>query len=71
MQERFAKLILDISHHKVDKLFTYIIPKELEADIELGQVVEVDFGNSKISRKAYVVEISGREIGRASCRERV
>ena len=58
MQERFAKLILDISHHKVDKLFTYIIPKELEAYIELGQAVEVDFGNSKISRKAYVVEIS-------------
>lgn len=58
MQERFAKLILDISHHKVDKLFTYIIPKELEDEIEVGQVVEVDFGNSKISRKAYVVEIS-------------
>ena len=38
MQERFAKLILDISHHKVDKLFTYIIPKELEADIELSLI---------------------------------
>ena len=53
----FARLILDISHHKVDKLFTYTIPEHLSDKIEIGQVVEVEFGKSKAIRKAYVVDI--------------
>jgi len=54
----FASIIVDISHEKLDKTFQYVIPKELEASIKAGELVEVPFGNGNRLIKGYVVEIN-------------
>ena len=35
----YADIIVDISHEKLDRSFQYRVPKELEAEIQLGMVV--------------------------------
>ncbi|MDD7266644.1 MAG: primosomal protein N' [Lachnospiraceae bacterium] len=53
---RYANVIIDIAHEKVDRVFQYQIPEELS--VEVGQCVYVPFGRSDSRRTAYVVELT-------------
>lgn len=53
---KYANIIVDISHEKLDKTFQYLIPEELETEIRVGMMVEVPFGNRAIT--GYVVELT-------------
>ncbi len=58
MRQKYASIIIDISHENVDKRFQYAIPKELDESIQIGTLVYVPFGNGNRRRKGYVVDIS-------------
>lgn len=53
---RFANIIVDISHEKLDKTFQYIIPERMQGKLQLGMQVYVPFGNRQM--KGYVVEMT-------------
>lgn len=57
---RFANIIIDISHEKVDRPFQYKIPEELLGKLEAGMCVQVPFGTANHLRKGYVIEITDR-----------
>lgn len=57
MQYPYARIIIDISHEKVDRPFCYKIPSHLEERIEVGSCVEVPFGKGNTLRKGYVIEL--------------
>lgn len=42
----YAKVIVEVGVKNVDKMFTYIVPKEMEKDIKVGSRVRVSFGNT-------------------------
>ena len=44
MAEKFANIIIDISHEKVDRTFQYKIPEYLEEQIFAGIRVWAPFG---------------------------
>ena len=56
MQKKYARVIIDISHEKVDRPFCYIIPSHLLEMVEVGTCVEVPFGKGNTLRKGYVIE---------------
>ena len=56
----YADIIVDISHEKLDRSFQYRVPKELEAEIQLGMVVTIPFGNGNHERKGYVTGLSDK-----------
>ncbi|PXX51314.1 replication restart DNA helicase PriA [Hungatella effluvii] len=55
MTKRFAQIIIDISHEKVDRTFDYRIPPQLEDRISVGVLVKIPFGKGNSLRKGYVV----------------
>lgn len=55
---KFANIIVDISHEKLDRPFGYIIPKELEDKITVGCAVMIPFGRGNRQIKGYVIEIT-------------
>lgn len=57
MQKTYARVIIDISHEKVDRPFCYKIPSYLEEQMEVGACVEVPFGKGNTLRKGYVIEL--------------
>ncbi len=57
---KFAGVIVDISHEKLDRIFQYIIPEALEEVIKPGCRVDISFGNSKRIITGYVVEITDK-----------
>lgn len=60
MEERFADIIVDISHEKLDRTFQYIIPEELEGKIKIGSCVNIPFGKGNHLRKGYVTGIGSK-----------
>ena len=56
MQISYARVIIDISHEKVDRPFCYKVPEHLLEKIEVGSCVEVPFGKGNTLRKGYVIE---------------
>ncbi|MDE6312059.1 MAG: primosomal protein N' [Lachnospiraceae bacterium] len=54
----YANIIVDISHEKLDKIFQFAIPKELEEEIMVGSVVQFPFGTGNRLTKGYVVGIT-------------
>lgn len=58
MAERYADVIIDISHEKVDRPFQYKIPSELSEAIFPGVRVHVPFGKGNTDRIGYVVDLS-------------
>ena len=56
MEKSFAKVIIDISHEKVDRSFEYKIPASLMGKLAPGMCVNVPFGNANKLRKAYILE---------------
>lgn len=68
MTERYADVIIDIAHEKVDKVFQYRIPQELAQAVYPGVQVLVPFGRGNRQKAGYVVELSEEtdyQIGRA------
>lgn len=59
-QGRYANIIIDISHEKVDRAFQYKIPEELKGKIEEGMCVQIPFGTGNHLRQGYVVEVTDR-----------
>lgn len=57
---KFANIIVDISHEKLDRPFGYIIPLELESKISVGTAVMVPFGKGNRQIKGYVIEITNK-----------
>ena len=55
---KFANVIVDISHEKLDRPFGYIIPDELEKEITVGTAVTIPFGKGNRHIKGYVIEIT-------------
>ena len=53
---KYANIIVDISHEKLDKTFQYLIPQELADEVRVGVLVEIPFGNRSIT--GYVVELT-------------
>ncbi|MCI6715396.1 MAG: primosomal protein N', partial [Lachnospiraceae bacterium] len=58
MAERYADIIIEISHEKVDRPFQYKIPQELADAVYPGVRVHVPFGRGNQDRLGYVVDIS-------------
>ena len=58
MEGKYANIIIDISHEKIDRPFQYLIPHNLKDKIGIGTCVTVPFGTGNHLRKGYVVEIT-------------
>lgn len=58
MAERYADIIIEISHEKVDRPFQYKIPRKLADAVYPGVRVHVPFGRGNQDRLGYVVDIS-------------
>ncbi|MDO4324487.1 MAG: primosomal protein N' [bacterium] len=54
---KFADVIVDISHEKLDKIFQYRIPAHLEDSLSAGDQVLIPFGKGNRNIKGYVVGI--------------
>ena len=55
---RFANIIVDISHEKVDRPFQYRIPDGLMGKIAVGMAVTIPFGRGNKLIHGYVMEIT-------------
>ncbi len=51
----FVNVIVDISHEKLDRVFQYRIPEELEGKLEIGMQVLFPFGRGNRPMKGYIV----------------
>ncbi len=58
MTGRYANVIVDISHEKLDRFFQYKIPDELLDKLRAGMAVTVPFGAGNKPTKGYVMEIT-------------
>ena len=58
MTKRYADVIIDIAHEKVDRVFQYRIPEVLSEVVRPGVQVRVPFGNGNRERTGYVVDLS-------------
>lgn len=56
----YADIIIDITHEKLDKIFQYGIPSELEGMLKTGMEVIVPFGRGNKETRGYVVGFSER-----------
>lgn len=54
----FANVIIDIQHEKLDKIFQYRIPEDMEGKLEPGMEVLVPFGKGNRQTRGYVTGIS-------------
>ncbi len=60
MAAKYADVIIDISHEKVDRPFQYKIPQELSEAVYAGVRVHVPFGRGNRDQIGYVVDLSDR-----------
>ena len=54
----YAKVIVDIAHEKLDKVFEYRIPSELEDSLKVGMEVIAPFGAGNREMKCYIISIN-------------
>lgn len=55
---RFANIIVDISHEKVDRPFQYRVPAALAGQLFIGVRVQIPFGAGNALRTGYVIELT-------------
>lgn len=55
---KFAKVIVDISHEKLDRPFDYKIPEFLEQKVQVGTAVTIPFGRGDRKIQGYVIEVT-------------
>lgn len=60
MLQRYADIIIDISHEAIDRSFQYIIPESLRGQVRIGSSVSIPFGRGNSLRKGYVIGISDK-----------
>ena len=60
MEEKYADIIVNISHESVDRAFQYRIPPNLVEVVHVGTCVQVPFGKGNKQLKGYVVGISDK-----------
>lgn len=60
MADMYAQIIIDISHEKVDRPFSYRIPERLSGKIQAGTRVRIPFGAGNRERTGYVVELTSK-----------
>lgn len=53
-----VNVIVDISHEKLDRIFQYRIPEELQGKISTGMQVQVPFGMGNRTIKGYVTGVT-------------
>ncbi|WP_058485310.1 primosomal protein N' [Defluviitalea phaphyphila] len=53
-----AEVIIEISHQNIDKVFHYIVPKNLESKVKIGLRVKVPFGKGNKKIRGYIVGFS-------------
>jgi len=53
----YAKIIVDITHEKLDKVFEYRVPASLEGVLTMGMEVVVPFGKGNRETTGYVVDL--------------
>ncbi len=58
MEKRYADVIIDISHEKVDRVFQYRIPERLLDRLQVGMTVCVPFGKGNHIREGYVIDVT-------------
>lgn len=56
----YADIIVDITHEKLDKVFQYSIPPELEGELQTGMEVVVPFGKGNKEIRGYVTGFSAK-----------
>lgn len=61
MSGKYANIIIDISHEKLDRTFQYKIPAGLQEKIRPGCCVSIPFGQGNHIRKGYVLEVTDRQ----------
>ena len=54
----YADVIVDITAKALDRPFQYLVPEELEPEVEEGAVVEAPFGNGNRQITGYVMALS-------------
>ncbi len=59
-QGRYANIIVDISHEKVDRPFQYKIPEKFQGKIAAGMCVQIPFGKGNCLRSGYVIEVTDK-----------
>ncbi len=60
MKERYADIIVNISHENVDRAFQYVLPERLWDVVEVGSCVQIPFGAGNRLIKGYVVGIGAQ-----------
>ncbi len=58
MYQTYVQVILAVTHHKVDRIFDYGVPKQWEASICVGGRVIVPFGQKNVRTEGYIMGIS-------------
>jgi len=58
MPEKYANIIINISHEKLDHTFSYKIPAEMEGLITPGTRVRIPFGRGNNEQTGYVLSVS-------------
>ncbi len=58
MSQKYADIIIDISHSAIDRVFQYQIPEVLLDRVQIGSLVTVPFGTHNATRHGYVIGIS-------------
>ena len=53
----YAKIIVDITHEKLDKVFEYRVPASLESVLTMGMEVVIPFGKGNRETTGYVVDL--------------
>lgn len=54
----YANIIIDITHEKLDKIFQYSIPSDMEGMLTAGVEVVVPFGRGNRETKGYIIGFS-------------
>ena len=54
----YANIIIDITHEKLDKIFQYSIPSNLEGMLKVGMEVVIPFGRSNREMTGYITGFS-------------
>lgn len=58
MEKRYADIIVDITHEKLDRPFQYRIPERLKKELKTGMCVTVPFGQGNKLIDGYVMDIT-------------
>ncbi|WP_301390067.1 primosomal protein N' family DNA-binding protein, partial [Enterococcus entomosocium] len=56
-----ADVIVDVPTMQTDQAFTYLVPSEMEAAIQVGMRVAIPFGNGNRQVQGFVMALTANE----------